>query len=155
MAGVCGDFLTGVNAYVEIVYSGSRFIVSGDGNRTTLEQTIDTRERQTYATGGGVDTVQRASGLKDWTFSFDGYFNTDCTGDHTTAASCGVDAVLASVFGKQVELIYGPAGSDTGKRKYSGCGIVTRYSTEAPVDDLLATSFEIVASCGSMTMSTF
>lgn len=152
---VCTDFLTGVNTYVEIVYSGSYFIVSGDGNRASLDQSVDTRERQTYATGGGVDTVQRAAGLKDWTFTFDGFFNTDCSGSHTTAASCGVDAVLASAFGKQVELIYGPAGSDTGKRKYSGSGIITRYTTESPVDDMITTSFEIVASCGSLTVGTF
>lgn len=137
--------ITGIDAFVQIAYGGSNFNLSGDANRTTLNQSAEAPEKTTYQPTGR--TRQRSgSGLKDWTFAMDGLFNDD-TGR--------VDDVGTSVYGEQAVLTWGPTGSSAGYRKYEASGIVTTFNTESPLDGMVTLNFEMVASAGSMTKTTF
>jgi len=135
---------TGQNAFITLVDSGCTVRpLRGDSNSISLSWTADTPESTTY----GATTRTRLAGLKDWTLEFSGFFNDNAT--------IGVDTVLASVLGAQTEMTFGPAGSTGGYRKYSGSGIVSDYSVDTPVDGMVAVSFSMVASAGSLTTGTF
>jgi hypothetical protein len=142
---------TGVNAYVSITWGGSQFNVSGDGNRSAMNESAEAPEKTGYQPAGR--TRQRSgSGLKDWNFSMDAFWNDDL---NSGSAGKGVDALAASIFGEQVELIFGPAGSTSGYRKLSGSGRVTTFNIESPVDGMITASLEVQASAGSLTKATF
>lgn len=134
--------ITGKDAYVSLEVSNVEKDLSGDGNSATLEITAEAPEKTTY----GAGTRQRAGGIKDWTLRVSGIYN-----DTTDS----IDDVLSSLLGIQTVMVFGPAGNTTGYRKYSGSGIVTSYSVEAPVDGMVTASFEVVASSGSLTKGTF
>lgn len=142
---------TGVNAFVSITWGGSQFNVSGDGNRSSLNEAAEAPEKTAYQPTGR--TRQRSgSGLKDWTFSMDAFWNDTST---TGSTGKGIDSLSASVFGEQVELIFGPAGSTSGYRKLSGSGQVTTFNVESPVDGMITSSLEVQAAAGSLTKGTF
>ena len=148
---MASDQIVGRDAYVAISYSGSTWNVSGDGNRTTLNQPVEAPEKTAYQPPGG--TRQRsACGLKDWSLSFDGFFNDTAASSGSTP---GIEDVLRLVRGEQVVVDYGPAGSTSGYRKYSGSGVVLNPNVESPVDNMITFSFEVQASSGSLTYTTF
>jgi len=143
--------ITGVNAFVSLTWGGSQFNVSGDGNRSSLNESAEAQEKTGYQPAGR--TRQRSgSGLKDWTFSMDAFWNdTDTSG----STGKGIDSLAASVFGEQAELIFGPAGSTGGYRKLSGSGQVTTFNVESPVDGMITATLEMSAATGSLTKGTF
>ena len=133
----------GQNGFVTVEVSSVAKNVSGDANSSSLGQSAEAPENTGYQSG----TRTRLAGLKDWTFEFSGFFN-DTSGT-------GVTSVLDAILATQTLVTWGPAGSASGFVKYTGCGVVTDYSAESPVDGVVTASFTIVASAGSLTKGTF
>lgn len=85
-------------------------------------------------------------GLANASFSISGFWDD---------ASNNVDAVFAAILkAADVDFEYGPEGSGSGKRKYSGDCIVTRYSVASPVDGVVGFTADIQIS-GAVTRGTF
>ena len=137
--------VVGHNASITITDSGCTVRnVGGDTNTVTLSWPAETPENTAY----GDSYRQRLGGLKDWTIDYSGFFN--------DAANTGIHTVLANlVGGPQTDVVFGPAGSTSGYLKVSGCGIVTEYSSDTPVDGMVTVSFTMVASAGSLTRGVY
>jgi len=148
--------ITGIDAYVELSISGSSWNLSGDGNKSTLSEAQETPEKTTYQPAG--KTRQRATGgLKDWNFSFSGFYN-DTAAAASALNAAGVNVVMDAVEDAQDELVlvWGPAGSTSGYKKYSAsCLLNGDRSVDSPVDGLNTFSFGLTARSGSLTKSTF
>lgn len=75
----------------------------------------------------GVAGHKYATTLTNGTFTFGGPYD--------DTASTGPDAVLAAAYaaGAAVAFIYGPAGSASGARRFTGSCIITQYKPTAAV----------------------
>ena len=135
---------TGQNAYITVENSSSASqALRDDGNSISLSWTADTPE----STAFGDTTRTREAGLKDWTLEYSGFFN--------DTATTGVETVISGILGGSTAFVFGPAGSSTDFRKYSGSGIVSDMSIDTPVDGMVTLSFTIVAATGSLVTGTF
>jgi len=105
---------------------------------------VETPETTAY---GDSTRTRITGGLKDWTFSSTAFFN-----DTTTT---GIETVMDGLLGAQTVVMFGPAGSTSDFQNYSGSGIVSEYSVEAPVDGVVSLTYTIVASAGSLTSGSF
>lgn len=116
-----------------------------------MNESAEAPEKTGYQPAGR--TRQRSgSGLLDWVFSMDAFWNdTDTAG----SAGKGITTLAGSIYGEQCEVIFGPAGSTSGYRKLSGSGICTTFNTESPVDNMITATVEIQASSGSLSKGTF
>ena len=136
--------VVGQNAFITIEDSTPTVrALRGDSNSISLSWSADTPENTAY----GATTRTRKAGLRDWTLEYAGFFN--------DTASTGVDTVLSGILGGSTAFVFGPAGSTTGYRKYSGSGLVSDYSIDTPVDGMVSISFTVVAATGSLSGSTF
>ena len=85
-------------------------------------------------------------GLANSSFSISGFWDD---------AANNVDAVFAAILkAVDVDFEYGPEGSASTKRKYSGDCMVTRYSVSSPVDGVVGFTADIQIS-GAVTRGTF
>lgn len=98
----------------------------------------DTHETTTF----GKNSKEYLPGLQDGTISLSGNLDP------------ALDSSMAAMRGVVVPFIYGPEGSTTGKRKYSGNCIRTSYEVSNPVGDLVTFSAEFQIT-GDVTVGTF
>ena len=75
---------------------------------------------------------------------------------HWDGGGSAIDAHLAAVLGQAatVTFEYGPEGSASGKVKYTGEAIVTKYSNSTPVDGVVDWSADLQVS-GAVTRTTW
>jgi predicted secreted protein len=108
----------------------------------SLPRSIETAETTTFAVTGGSKTY--VTGLNDATITTSGKF------DPT------VDAHLVGIIGQDatVSFEYGPTGSDTGKVKFTGECILTKYDLASPVGDVVTFSADFQIS-GQVTRGTY
>src|SRR3990167_3650129 len=130
----------GVNGILHIVASVGSLNVSGDLNNVTLKWDKNNPEVTTF----GDNTIQRISGLRDYSVDFAGIFNTGAS---------TVNSFLAADMNASVNTIftYAPGGSISGSPIYSGCALLSSYSITGPVNGPVAIAFTLQAAAGSLT----
>ena len=108
----------------------------------SLPRSIETAETTTFGVSGGSKTY--VTGLNDATISLSGKY--DAT----------VDALLAGVLGQDAALNwnYGPEGSTTGRIKFTGLAILTKYDVKSPVGGVVTFSADLQCT-GAITRTTF
>lgn len=137
---------TAQDAYVQIEDSGGTLrTVKDDFSTSTWTEAAETPE----ATGYGDQNRQfLPNGLRTIDFSFDGFFN--------DTATTGIETVLSGLGpGGSTVVVWGPAGSTSGYRKYTACMTLTNYEISAPVDGVIGISAAFVMRAGSVTHGTF
>jgi hypothetical protein len=125
----------GKSTFVSIASAGGTPTdMSADFNKAGLSRSVDTAD----STGFGSVAKSFVAGMEDATASWDGFF---------TAAQ---DAVLAGIVAAHAAgtldstaMIYGPAGSATGKVKYTQNVIVTGYEVTGGVGDLVSATVKL------------
>ena len=112
-----GGSLTDISAYV---------------NSVDMPQTVDVAETTVL----GKDNKTYIVGLKDATISLAGLWD-------STA-----DAIFGAVLGQSATLSfeYSPEGTTSGKVKYTGEAILTSYSKNSPVGDVVSYSADLQVS---------
>jgi hypothetical protein len=105
----------------------------------SFPRTIGTGETTAF----GATAKTYIVGLADGTISIKGKF--DATVDAQVAGLAGVDGVAFE---------YGPEGSTTGRVKYTGTCVMTKYEVGAPVGDVVTVSAEFQVS-GAVTRATY
>jgi len=132
---------TGVNALVFY----DQFDISSDGNRVAINRSAEAPEKTTFQPAGR--TRQRSgSGLKDWTISFDGFFNDE--------SPSGVDALFGDRIGAGCSVgIYFDGLASASQVGYEVTPLETTYNTESPVDGMITAAAEWSGS-GPMTRMT-
>lgn len=138
-------FRHGKNASFQVDASpgaGSRTDISAYCDSVQLPRSIATAETTTFGVAGGAKTY--VTGLNDATISISGKW--DSTLDGYMTAVLGSDTVLLWV--------YGPEGTTAGRRKFSGSAILTKYSVDSPVGDVVKFSADYQIT-GQITAGTF
>ena len=118
---------------------GSLTDISTYINSIDFPQTADVAETTTLGDGSKTYIV----GLKDSTLSIAGLW--DATADAIFGAVVGQSATLS--------FEYSPEGTDSGKIKYTGEAIMTSYSKNSPVGDVVSYSGDFQVS-GAVTRGT-
>jgi hypothetical protein len=119
----------GKSTFVSIAdASASAVDMSSDMNQAGLSRSLDTAE----STGFGEVAKKYVAGMEDATSSWSGFF----TAAQDEVLSGLVDAFAAGTI-DSTEMVYGPAGSATGKVKYTQQVIVTGYEVSGSVGDLV------------------
>jgi hypothetical protein len=135
--------MTAIHARNASIYidtaAGACQAISGDLNTATLEFASDAPD----VTGFGNNTRQRLSGgLVEWNLSISGFYKTA-----SNSAACVLfDLVSGSTF-----VQFGPSGSASNSRRYSGCAVLVSYSEEYAVEDAITFSAELQSRSGSLT----
>lgn len=114
----------------------TNFDISGDGNRIGISRSAEAPEKTTFQPPGR--TRQRSgSGLKDWTLSYDGFFN--------DVSPSGVDDLFQAKLGagSLLGVYFQNAASQFG---YEGTPRQTSYNRESPVDNMITVTAEISGS---------
>ena len=109
-------------------------------NQASIDRMADVAETTVF----GLSNKTYIAGLKDGTISIEGRFD--------PAIDTIMDADLGAALTKSVE--YGPEGGTTGKIKYSMEVIVTSYTIDNPLDDVVTFSAELQMT-GVVTRGTF
>jgi predicted secreted protein len=139
-------FKHGKNAYFALDNaSGSLINISDTLNEVSMPQEIETAETTAF---GNTDKTY-ITGLADATVSLSGMF--DATID--AQISGAITALKAGTVGS-LSFEYGPGGSASATRKYTGEAIVTSYELSSPVGDVVTYSLELQVS-GGVTGTTF
>lgn len=124
----------GQNTGINTLLFFDQFDVSGDGNRVGISRSAEAPEKTTFQPAGR--TRQRSgSGLRDWTVSFDGFFN--------DVSPSGVDALFGGRFGGGSMLgVYFDGSAAASQVGYEGTPLTTAYNRESPVDGMVTVSAE-------------
>jgi len=117
---------------------GSSRNISNTLTDVSFPQTIDTAETTAF----GSSNKSYIVGLKDTTISVSGLW--DAT----------VDGYLSGTEPASRSFIYGPAGSTGGNVKYTGEAILTNFSTNNPVGDVVTFSIDLQVT-GAVTRGTY
>jgi predicted secreted protein len=136
-------FRHGKNAIFKIDNSSASLTdISAYCDSVQLPRSISTAETTTFGAAGGAKTY--VTGLNDSTISISGKWDST------------LDGVLAGVSGSDTTLNfnYGPEGSTTGRVKFTGLCILTKYSVDSPVGDVVKFSADFQVT-GAITRTTF
>ena len=117
---------------------GSSRNISDTLTDVSFPQTIDTAETTAF----GSTNKSYIVGLKDTTISVSGIW--DAT----------VDGYISGTEPASRSFIYGPAGSTSGNVKYTGEAIMTNYSVNNPVGDVVTFSMDLQVT-GAVTRTTY
>lgn len=132
----------GTNVVLQIFSSLSSGSIdaSGDFNSATLRWDRNNAEVTTFSNL----TVQRISGIKDYTLDFAGIFRagTTCPLSHLVA---DMNASLPTQFK------LAPGGSVSGSPVFSGCCFISTMSITGPQNGPVAMSFSLQSGAGSLT----
>jgi hypothetical protein len=125
--------------------AGSLTNISNTVTEVTLPQSVETGETTAFQ----QNDKTYVAGLGDSTISVSGIFDATVN-THITAVIAALKAgtVASSTFQ------YGPAGSASGRPKFTGECIVTSYEVGSPVGDVITYSMEAQVS-GSVTVGTY
>jgi len=130
----------GTNTVFHIVASVGSLNISGDLNNVTLKWDKNNPDVTTF----GDNTIQRISGLRDYSVDFAGIFN---------SGASTVNSFLVADMNASINTIFtfAPGGSISGSPIYSGCALISSYSITNPVNGPAAISFTLQAAAGSLT----
>lgn len=139
-------FVHGKNAYIQLDNSaGTLTNISGIANEVSYSLSLETAETSVF----GSSSKTYIMGQNDATISIQGLF------DATTATTIeGAIDSLINGTNASLSFVFGPEGSGTGKKKFSGECIVTSYEIGAPVGDVVSLSVELQRT-GATTIGTF
>lgn len=114
-------------------------------NEVGFPREVETGETTSF----GQNSKTYLVGLSDSSFSISGTW--DATVDGTITAAI---AALQNGTSASLTFEYGPEGSATGRKKYSGECIITSYEVSSSVGDVVTFSLE-AQNTGDVTASTF
>lgn len=126
-------FVHGKDSVFKIDNSGGSLTdISAYVNSVDMPQTVDVAETTVL----GKDNKTYIVGLKDATISLAGLWDST------------VDAIFGAVLGQSATLSfeYSPEGTSSGKVKYTGEAILTSYSKNSPVGDVVSYSADLQVS---------
>ena len=108
--------------------AASRTDISAYLTDISMPRSIETAETTTFGVTGSSKTY--VTGLNDATISISG--NWDST----------LDGYMTTVLGNDTPVlwVYGPEGTASSRRKYSGSAILTKYDVKAPVGGVVTFS---------------
>jgi predicted secreted protein len=139
-------FVHGKNAYFQLDNSaGTLTTLSSIANEVTYSLSLETSETSVF----GSSAKTYIMGQNDATISLKGLF------DQTTATTIegAIDALVSNSL-TSLKFVFGPQGSTTGQKKFSGTCIVTAYEIGSPVGDVVSLSLELQRT-GATTIGTF
>jgi len=110
-------------------------------------QSIETGETTTFGVAGGSKTY--VVGLNDRTISLAGKWDSTLDAHVAAVIAAQADGTVASS-----SFEFGPAGSASGRVKYSGEALVTSFEVTNPVGDVVTFSCELQVT-GQVTRSTW
>jgi len=126
-------FVHGKDSVFKIDNSGGSLTdISAYVNSVDMPQTVDVAETTVL----GKDNKTYIVGLKDATISLAGLWDST------------VDAIFGAVLGQSATLSfeYSPEGTTSGNVKYTGEAILTSYSKNSPVGDVVSYSADLQVS---------
>lgn len=126
-------FVHGKDSVFKIDNSGGSLTdISAYVNSVDMPQTVDVAETTVL----GKDNKTYIVGLKDATISLAGLWDST------------VDGIFGAVLGQSATLSfeYSPEGTSSGKVKYTGEAILTSYSKNSPVGDVVSYSADLQVS---------
>jgi len=126
-------FVHGKDSVFKIDNSGGSLTdISAYVNSVDMPQTVDVAETTVL----GKDNKTYIVGLKDATISLAGLWDST------------VDAIFGAVLGQSATLSfeYSPEGTTSGNIKYTGEAILTSYSKNSPVGDVVSYSADLQVS---------
>lgn len=126
-------FVHGKDSVFKIDNSGGSLTdISAYVNSVDMPQTVDVAETTVL----GKDNKTFIVGLKDATISLAGLWDST------------VDGIFGAVLGQSATLSfeYSPEGTSSGKVKYTGEAILTSYSKNSPVGDVVSYSADLQVS---------
>jgi predicted secreted protein len=139
-------FRHGKDAYFSLDgVAGTLVSLSDTLNEVSMPREIETAE--TTAFGNSDKTY--ISGLTDATISLSGMFDAS-----VDAQIAGNIANLRSGSISSLSFEYGPSGSASTRRKFSGEALITSYEVSSPVGDVVTYSLELQVT-GAVTAGTF
>lgn len=132
--------ILGTNTVLQLFTTSGSLDVTGDFNSTNLQYSRNNPETTTYS----KTTVQRISGLRDYSIDFAGIFNSGSN----TAFSYILADMAASV---QTVFKFAPGGSVSGSPYFAGSALFSAFNVESPVGGPVAMSLTLQAGAGSLT----
>ena len=130
----------GTNGIFHIVASVGSLNISGDLNSVALKWDKNNPDVTTF----GDNTIQRISGLRDYSVDFAGIFNSGASTVNSFLVA-DMNASVPTIFS------YAPGGSISGSPVYSGCALLSSYSITGPVNGPVAVAFTLQSATGSLT----
>ena len=116
--------------------------IRGDLNNITFNRSKNNPESTTF----GDDTTQRlADSLRDASIDFSGIFNTGALPNIVSA----MDQIYGSGCITRVQ--YFPAGNSASNPVYTGCMVMSAYSSNTPVDGVGTVTATFQIASGSIT----
>lgn len=130
---------------VHIIASAGSADVSGDINNVSVRWDKNNPDVTTF----GDTTIQRISGLRDYSLDFAGIFTPN------TGGSGALDAhsLMVSEMNASTMTVFrvAPAGSISGCPVYSGSALISSLQVTGPVNGPVAISFTLQSGAGSLT----
>ena len=139
-------FRHGKNTYFSLDGTAGTLVdISNTLNDVTMPRAIETAETTAF----GANDKTYITGLADATISLSGMF------DATVDTQIGGNITnLKSGSVSSLSFEYGPAGSVSGRPKFTGEALVTSYEIASPVGDVVTYSLELQVT-GAVTGTTF
>ena len=129
-----------------IIYdsAGASQALTADANNTTLAWSRNNPDVTTY----GFDTTQRLAGMRDYTLTVAGIWNSG-TGKIVDNLDNLMSGSIITTFR------WMPSGStQTGCPFYTGCALISAYQEAGPVNGPVTLTATFQAAAGSLTAST-
>lgn len=102
--------------------NSASIILSGRSNTATISFTAPGVDVTAF---GEAYRNRIADGIKDWELSIGGFWD---------GAASNLDEFLYSALGACINIVYGPAGSDSGSIQYSGCAVLNDYEVSGELE---------------------
>lgn len=139
-------FVHGKNAYIQLDDSaGVLQNISGIANEVSYSLSLETAETSVFGTSAKTYIM----GQNDATISVSGLFDSTTVGIIEGAMGVLIGGTVASL-----SFVFGPEGSASTKKKYSGECIITSFEVGASVGDVVSLSLELQRT-GATTIGTF
>ncbi len=128
------------NSVIHIIGSLASLNATGDLNNHTVRWDKNNPEVTTY----GFSTVQRISGVRDYSVDFAGIYN--------SGATCVWSQLVADMNASTPTLFrIAVGGSVTGNTVLSGCALISTVGLTGPQNGPQAMSFTLQSGAGSLT----
>ena len=136
-------FSHGKNAYLRMAGVSGSYVFNGDMTNISDSWTRD--NPQTTTMGRQMHT--RVAGLQDYAITVAYVWNSD------TVTASAVNAFLDNQFAASTNTCvnYAPGGSVSGSPLYTACMLISQHDRTAPVNGVVAGTFTLQNSSGSVT----
>ena len=130
----------GNQAVIHIIGSLASLNATGDLNNFTVRWDKNNPEVTTY----GFNTVQRISGVRDYSIDLAGIYN--------SGATCVYSQLVSEMNASTLTFFrIAPTGSISGSVVFSGCAFVSTVGLTGPQNGPVAMTFTIQSGAGSLT----